>query len=122
MRGAWLGVVVWVERLESSKPLGVKNLIGRAGRASESKKFDFGVVLIKEQSKSEFRKLMSHQEFIDEKSNIDTDFGANEIDVIEFKEAIKNDDFSDKYNLTNNEVTLLSSKELDDVIIKILNT
>ncbi|MDY0276717.1 MAG: helicase-related protein [Acholeplasma sp.] len=114
--------LVWVDRLESSKPLGIKNLIGRAGRATQSGGFDFGVVLVKDQSKSEFRKLMSHQEFIEEKSNIDTDFGTNEIDVIELKEAIRNNDFSDKYSLTNNEVNLLSAEELDHIIVKILDT
>ncbi len=113
--------LVWVERLELSKTLGVKNLIGRAGRASKLKGFDFGIVLIKDQNKSGFRKLMNHNEFIDEKSNIDRNFGENEIDVAELKEAIKNNDFSDKYNLTNKEVELLTSNEIDIEINKIIN-
>jgi len=113
--------LVWVERLDASKPLGVKNLIGRAGRASEKNIFDFGIVLIKDQSKYDFRKLMNHEERIDEKSNIDTDFGDSEIDVIELKEAIKNNDFSDEYNLTNGEVRNLTSNELDVTIVKILD-
>ena len=60
--------VVFLDRLEKSKPLSVKNLIGRAGRSTTDSKFDFGYVIISSPTRmSNFRLIMNQDE---ELSNI----------------------------------------------------
>lgn len=51
--------LVWIDRFQPSKPLSVKNLIGRAGRSTSKPKFDFGQIVIKDASKQQLRKLYS---------------------------------------------------------------
>ena len=38
--------VVVLDRFENSKPLAIKNLIGRAGRSSDKDDFDIGYVVV----------------------------------------------------------------------------
>ncbi|MFV0496727.1 MAG: DEAD/DEAH box helicase [Candidatus Fimivivens sp.] len=108
--------VVYLDRFEASKSLSVKNLIGRAGRSTQEKKFDFGSVIIRENAKTELRKVLQKQEVISAISSLDTLDDSVDKKYNEFKDAIKNDKYSDEYNLTELDLQILSS---DDVIADI---
>ncbi len=108
--------VVYLDRFESSKSLSVKNLIGRAGRSTTEQKFDFGSVIMRNNAMSSFRKIIKKSESISEISRLDTQDKNLDEKYNEFKEAIKNDEFSDEYNLTNTDLEKLKA---DNVVLTI---
>ena len=112
--------VVYLHRFEASRKLALKNLIGRAGRSSQEKKFDFGYVIIKKDNLSEFRKIMMTDEEMKEISALEDDIKHDD-DFNEFKDAILNDTFSDEYNLTEKEVNALASEGVVDIVKNILD-
>jgi ATP-dependent RNA helicase DOB1 len=113
--------VVFLDRMENSKPLSVKNLIGRAGRSSTDLKFDFGYVIINASNISNFRKIMNQDEELDDVSSLEkTDL--HDEDFNEFKEAILNDTYSDEYNLSEKDLEKLTADNIDLVIQNILNS
>ncbi len=111
--------IVYLNQFKNSKPLSVKNLIGRAGRSSTNSKFDFGTVIVKGNVFTKLRNIMSSTERLKIVSQLDEK--EPDDDNFEFKESIRNNDFSDEYNLPNKEVARLSSTNLDEVIKKILS-
>lgn len=114
--------IVFLDRLEKSKPLSVKNLIGRAGRSSLDSKFDFGYVIVGSQAKmSNFRNIMSQDEELDFVSSLEKD-DEHDDDYNEFKDAILNDTYSDEFNLTDSDVEKLTAEQIDEIIINILNS
>ena len=114
--------VVYLDRLESSKPLSVKNLIGRAGRSTLSKEFDFGYVIVSSPSRmSNFRNIMNQDEILDEVSSLEKSEQRDD-DYNDFKEAILNDTYSDEYNLTEKDLEILSNDTTEEVVENILNT
>lgn len=114
--------VVYLDRLERSKPLAVKNLIGRAGRSTLDSKFDFGYVIVSAPNRmSKFREVISSDEILDNISSLEKDEQQDD-DYNEFKEAIINDTYSDEFNLTENDLIKLTSNDVDSVIENILNT
>lgn len=111
--------IVMLDRFEN-KPLEMKNLIGRAGRSTSDLKFDYGIVIIKDSSKRELRRILTNESIISAESLLDTNEEVPE-DVQNYKDAIINDAFNDEYNLpsedvkkiTNNEVLLIAQKLLE---------
>lgn len=112
--------IVYIDRLESSKHLAVKNLIGRAGRSSQDRKIDYGVVVIASSKVSKFRDVLKQPSCLNERSQLDDNGELNE-DDIDFKDAILNDTFSDQFNLTQNQIAKLSDIKLNDTIISVLD-
>lgn len=113
--------VVYLNRFEKSKPLSVKNLIGRAGRSTEMDVFDIGAAIVKQDNQSPFRSVVSKPERISEQSHLDRDDEKLDEKYEEFKEAIKNDQFNDEYNLTNNDVQKLATEEITSIIPTLLD-
>lgn len=114
--------VVFLDRLEGSRPLSVKNLIGRAGRSTILNEFDFGYVIINSPSKmSAFRRIIEKDEVLDEESALEKSEQKND-DYNDFKEAILNDTYSDEFNLTEKDLDKLTSESTKDIIKNILNT
>lgn len=111
--------LVYLNRLDGSKPLSVKNLIGRAGRSTANYKFDYGVVIVK--NMSEFRKIMTKDEELANISLLETDEGEKDEEYNDFKAAILHDTFDDELNLTESQVAKLSSDEVFKIIHKLLN-
>ena len=112
--------IVFLDRLEVSKPLLVKNLIGRAGRSTTDLNFDFGYVIIKAQNISKFREIISQDENLKEVSALDTITSDDDYKV--FKNAISEGTFSDEYNLTKSELNKLESKEVFDIVKELLDS
>lgn len=114
--------VVFLDRLENSKPLSVKNLIGRAGRSTMESKFDFGYVIVNSPNKMlKFRNIMIQDEQLDNISALEKD-EQHDDDYNDFKEAILNDTYSDEYNLTENDIEKLTANEINEVISNLLNS
>ena len=113
--------LVWIERFEPSKPLNVKNLIGRAGRSTKNNAiFDLGQIVIEDTKKSGLRSVLKNETHLSEVSQLDMDTDSND-DYREYKEAIKNDEFSEEYNMTNAEVERVSSNRSCGIVEKILD-
>lgn len=108
--------IVYIDRLESSKHLAVKNLIGRAGRSSQERRIDYGIVIIASSKVSKFRDVLKQPSSLNEQSQLDDDGELNEDDN-DFKDAILNDTFSDQFNLTQNQIAKLSDTALNDIIL-----
>lgn len=114
--------VVYLDRLESSKPLSVKNLIGRAGRSTLNNSFDFGYVIVSSPSRmANFRNIIVQDEELDEVSSLEKPEQRDD-DYNDFKEAILNDTYSDEFNLTEKDLSKLSSDTSIVVVGKILNS
>ncbi len=114
--------IVFLDRLEASKPLAVKNLIGRAGRSTSINKFDYGFVIISSLSNlAKFRKIISHDQTLSTISALESS-ELRDDDYNEFKDAILNGTFSDEYNLTENELKLLETNRAKKIIESILNS
>jgi len=114
--------VVFLDRLQSSRPLSVKNLIGRAGRSTLDSKFDFGYVIVSSPAKmSNFRNIMNQDEELDSVSALEKDEEHDE-DYNDFKGAILNDTYSDEFNLSNKDIEKLTAKQIDEIIRNILNS
>lgn len=112
--------IVWIEKFEPSKPLNVKNIIGRAGRSTPDPVFDYGQIVIKDTSRLKLRKILQNDIRLDEVSQLDVATEAND-DYKEYKEAIKNNEFSEEYNLTNKELERVSSEKVHHAISSIMN-
>lgn len=114
--------VVYLDRLEGSKPLSVKNLIGRAGRSSIDSKFDFGYVIVGSANKiTKFRSIILQDEVLDNVSGLEKNEPHDE-DYNNFKEAILNNTLSDEFNLTEKEIGKLTSEEVKELIKRILSS
>lgn len=112
--------IVVLDRFEASKPLEMKNLIGRAGRSTEDVKFDYGYVIVSNSNMSKFREILKTSNIIDDVSVLDK-HEEERTDYSDFKDAILNDTFSDQYNLTNNDLEKFSVEESDAIIKRIMD-
>lgn len=113
--------VVFLDRLEGSKPLAVKNLIGRAGRSTTESKFEYGYVIVRSPACiSKFRNLMKLDEELDNVSALENEETQDD-DYNDFKDAILNDTFSDEYNLSEKDLEKLTTEKVEHVIHNILN-
>lgn len=108
--------IVWLENNrfdgnENERALAFKNLIGRAGRLTQNKIFDYGYVyttnakLFASRIKSKFT--------LNEKSILETiQIGEYENDEKELIDSIQNDTFDDDKNIPSSKVERLSSQEV----------
>lgn len=113
--------IVFLDRMEGSKPLAVKNLIGRAGRSTMESKFDYGYVIINSNNTSPFRKIMTMDQELDSISGLEKSDPHDE-DYEDFKEAILNNTYSDEYNLSEKDLEKLVSDDVEVIIPRILSS
>lgn len=113
--------IVVLDRFEASKPLEMKNLIGRAGRSTEDVRFDYGYVIVSKSNMSKFRDILKKPNVLDAVSVLDKPEGERS-DYSDFKDAILNDTFSDQYNLTNNDLEKFSIEESDTIVKRIMDS
>lgn len=112
--------VVYLNTFQASKPLSMKNLIGRAGRSTLYTRFDYGSVIVKYSNMSAFRDVMMHTERLNTVSQLDVS-EEKDSDYNDFKAAINSNSYSDEYNLTFSEVEKLNSSAVTERAIKTLN-
>ena len=113
--------VVYLDRFEKSKTLSVKNLIGRAGRSSNNPVFDFGSVILRPHAMGDFRDLYRKENILSSKSRLDIKDEKIDEKYEEYKEAIKTGEFSDEYNLTNNDLEKLKSDSVTTIVPTLLD-
>ena len=113
--------VVYLDRFEKSKTLSVKNLIGRAGRSSNNPVFDFGSVILRPHAMGDFRNLYRKENILSSKSRLDIKDEKIDEKYEEYKEAIKTGEFSDEYNLTNNDLEKLKSDSVTTIVPTLLD-
>lgn len=101
--------LVYLNHFTESKPLAIKNIIGRAGRSTLDKKFDYGTVIIRHSNISAFRKIMHSPSKLRSKSLLDDTLSGNLSDLEEFRKSINDGSFSDEYNLTPKQIEVLST-------------
>lgn len=107
--------VVWADNIrffgsEESKALGLRNLIGRAGRTSKDvDKFDFGFVVV--ENIKQFIDRLSATLTLEEESLIDSDSEELPEHIREDIESIQNETISDEYNLPGTRLERLASDE-----------
>ena len=111
---------VFLDTLPASKPLEVRNLIGRAGRSTTEKKLDYGCVIINRSSISSFRDLISKRLTLNDESILDQPIEANDKDK-DFKQAVLDGSFNDEYNLTPRELHNLTEQDAENAISTILD-
>ncbi|SEA47059.1 Helicase conserved C-terminal domain-containing protein [Segatella bryantii] len=91
--------VVLLDRFESSKPLAIKNLIGRAGRSSNKDDFDIGYVVVTSNvNMTKLRNILLEESKIKDYSSLDRQDALDE-DFHDYKEAINNHTMDDRFNL-----------------------
>lgn len=121
--------IVWLEnnRIDGNKDeraLAFKNLIGRAGRLTSDKKFDYGYVYTNN-AKLFSERIRTHFT-LNEQSILDVfDTGDLDNDQKELIEAIQNDTFDDEKNLPKskverltNESVMLAAKQFLDIFYR----
>ncbi len=117
--------VVWADNLtfhgsDEDKSLGVKNLIGRAGRSSMNlDKFDYGFVIVK--NMKAFTEHMSTSLTLSTSSLIDNDPTGLPDDLREEIDAIRNETLSDEYNLPMTRLERLASPQCHNHIANSLD-
>lgn len=92
--------IVYIDRLEASKSLSVKNLIGRAGRSTMARKLDYGMVIVASSKVPKLRKILKDKVEISSVSQFDVQDDNLDDEYKEFKDAIVHNTFSDQFNLT----------------------
>lgn len=91
--------VVVLDRFENSKPLAIKNLIGRAGRSSDKDDFDIGyVVVTSDANMTNLRNILLKESIIKDFSSLDRQDALDE-DFHDYKEAINNHTMDDRFNM-----------------------
>lgn len=111
--------IVFLNTFEASKPLSLKNLIGRAGRSTVGQKFDFGSIIIKKDNMSKLREIMVSEEVLETVSLLEQE--VVEDDLADFKEAIIDGTLSDEYNITEKQLEKLKSDDSSQIIKNILD-
>lgn len=111
---------VYIARFEKSKPLAIKNLIGRAGRSSSLMKIDVGKVIVKSSNVADFRKIITKDYKMRSTSLIENPVEELGSDFDDFRESIINGTFIEEFNMPQKQLNLLSKNELQDKISKII--
>lgn len=112
--------IVWIENVrftgtDEDKTLGLRNLIGRAGRMTSVKsQFDFGFVVVK--NVKTFVEKFNGSTLLSEVSQLDKNQSDISDDLRDFIDAVKNNDLNDEYNLPNSKAERLSSLETSNFI------
>lgn len=103
---------VFIEKFSKKDHLALKNIIGRAGRSTSDKKFDYGYVILKSQSNMKsLREILGSRDVLREISSLD-ERDSLDAEYRDFKEAVNNGTISDDYNLTPRELEKISTEDV----------
>jgi hypothetical protein len=117
--------LVWVDNLRFSgtnedKTLGLKNLIGRAGRSSQHENyFDYGFVVVS--NPNLFIKRFNGKAQLSDISQLEENSGDLSEDIKEYVDSIKNNTLNENYSLPQSKVERLNSEEARNIIQKALD-
>ncbi|AZG33577.1 DEAD/DEAH box helicase [Shewanella psychromarinicola] len=104
---------VWIDNFHMMKELTLKNLIGRAGRTTQTpNQFDFGYTIINKANVTTFRSRIISSIELDPTSKLDDDSKDIPDDYSDLITAIKTDTFNDDLHLTDSQVDRLKESNL----------
>lgn len=118
---------VWIDHFkfygsEAEKILGMKNLIGRAGRTTQIRdNFDFGYVIIKDSNRKTFSRRMKLEARLKEKSLLDEEVHNINEDQLDIVEAVKTDSFNSDLNLTEAQIERIKEADITSEIKLLLD-
>lgn len=110
--------VVVLNTFKASKPLSLKNLIGRAGRSTKGAHFDYGSVVMKTSCMSKFREIMKKDEELEDESMLEREVDD---DLVDFKNAVINGTLSDEYNISEKQLSQITTEGVNLLIQQILD-
>lgn len=108
--------LIYITHFEGSKPLAIKNLIGRAGRSTNERKFDVGKVVININNLTSFRQIMNDSCKLRESSFIDVPDSKLGEDFDSFRESIVNGTYNEEYNMTPNQLAIVTKSDIQSKI------
>jgi hypothetical protein len=104
---------VWIDNFHMMKKLTLKNLIGRAGRTTQTpNQFDFGYTIINKANVNTFRSRIISSIELESTSKLDDDSKNIPDDYSDLITAIKTDTFNDDLHLTDSQVDRLKESNL----------
>lgn len=112
--------VVCLERLPHDT-LRLKNIIGRAGRSSARNEFNIGTIVVEIDRKSDVRRILREPVVLQDTSYLDSEEPLEDSDTERFREAMKNNTFSEDYNLPERDVNLLNTEQIHEHVGHILD-
>lgn len=118
--------VVWLDNFrfegsEDTKNLSLKNLIGRAGRSSQTKdSFDYGYVIIKSTNIQKFCNRIKSHSSLKTTSQLSEPLSNIPKDLQDLAEAIKTNSFDDENQLPKSQLERINKAEIQDDISYIL--
>lgn len=115
----WLRSNRIIGATDEEKALAFKNLVGRAGRLSDEKKFDYGYVYT--DNPQLYIKRINGTYTLNDVSVIDQDFTDETWDEKEFRESIRDGDFDDDLNIPRSKAERLSETKVLEACEIILN-
>ena len=119
--------MVWIDNFsfsgtDSDKNVALKNLIGRAGRTSDTKEFDYGYVIIPKCNIRTFVSRITQTASLGTTSLLDENIQNIPEDDRDMVEAIKNDTFNDEYLLPETQLERIERADITEYIHCILDT
>lgn len=116
--------VLWLQNMRmvgdgSDKSLSFKNLIGRAGRLTRLKKYDYGYVFT--ESPKLYAERLNDTYSLSEVSILDKEYEGDDADVKEVIDSIRDGSFDDDYNLPETKVKRLSASPVLEACRKVLD-
>lgn len=112
----WIKSFRFREGTENAKNLALKNLIGRAGRSSEEKQLDVGIVIVEKENINTFSKRISGKCELSEKSILDIETESLDEELKEYVNAINEDRYDMQYDLPHSIVDSYKTPEIRECI------
>ncbi len=106
---------------EESRILQLKNLIGRAGRTTNTNQYDYGFVCIRNENVVKFSSRIKSKSSISSDSQISKEFKDDNEDAIDLVNALKNDSFNDELKLPDEQIRRLQNDDVYEACLYILN-
>jgi hypothetical protein len=114
--------VVVIENFNRLDPLSLKNLIGRAGRSTKNGGFDYGYAIVNSRNRDTVINRLKQDIQISDDSKLDRELDTVDEDEYDIVEAIKSNEFNDKYNLPKAQLDRLEDSDIDKNIKFLLDT
>ncbi|BDM22054.1 DEAD/DEAH box helicase [Pseudomonas sp. LRP2-20] len=116
--------ILWLQNMRmigdgSDKSLSFKNLIGRAGRLTAFKKYDYGYVFT--ESPKLYAERLNDTYSLSEVSILDKEYEGDDAEVKEVIDSIKDGSFDDDYNMPQTKVARLSASPVLAACRKVLD-
>jgi len=113
---------VWIDNFKDLDTLGLKNLVGRAGRArKEQDTFDYGYAVVKRSNLDLFKERFKDSYSLSEISELDADTDNLDEDLKDEIEAVKNNSFDNDLHIPQVQVDRLAQPEIEPEIKHILD-